>query len=447
MSSTEPKRESLLLPILIPVGILIGIAIFAVGMGTMLLAMSAEAAALTALSVMIGIVTVSTLVARAKKGGSGGLVVQAATFFGVALMVGGISLATFGQPKVEEPEKPAVKLSQTAKDLAFGQAALSAPADTPIELSFDNQDSGIPHDIQIYSGEDASGGPMFSGEVISGPASTVYKVPGLAEGVHLFDCKIHPTMTGKLTIGGTAPSGDGSETAAAPGSTVAQVAHNFAFESAKLDGTADAPIAITFDNQDAATPHDIRIYNGPTVDDGVHFEGEVITGPAKTTYSVDPLAAGEYLFDCKIHPNMTGTLVVSAAGAGSDEPTKSGGDGKTPEVAPGGALVTSPPPPPSPVAAKPAALQVAAKDLAFDTEELQVPADQAFTIDFDNQDSGIPHTIEIFSGESASDPLLFDGAIVTGPAKMTYDVDALPAGTYLFNCKVHPTMEGTITAS
>ena len=35
--------------------------------------------------------------------------------------------------------------------------------------------------------------------------------------------------------------------------------------------------------------------------------------------------------------------------------------------------------------------------------------------------------------------------IITGPAVATYDVKALPAGTYFFHCDVHPTqMFGTL---
>ncbi len=40
------------------------------------------------------------------------------------------------------------------------------------------------------------------------------------------------------------------------------------------------------------------------------FKGDIITGPAKTTYNVPALAAGAYTFVCSVHPNMTGTLKV-----------------------------------------------------------------------------------------------------------------------------------------
>ena len=38
------------------------------------------------------------------------------------------------------------------------------------------------------------------------------------------------------------------------------------------------------------------------------------------------------------------------------------------------------------------------------------------------------------------------GEIITGVAEATYEVPALPAGTYPFICSVHPNMTGTITA-
>jgi plastocyanin len=84
------------------------------------------------------------------------------------------------------------------------------------------------------------------------------------------------------------------------------------------------------------------------------------------------------------------------------------------------------------------ALKVSAKGFQFDTNCLAAPADQAFTIEFDNQDAGTPHNVSILSGGDK----LFTGEVFSGPKTETYDVDALKAGTYEFKCDVHPTMEG-----
>jgi plastocyanin len=95
-------------------------------------------------------------------------------------------------------------------------------------------------------------------------------------------------------------------------------------------------------------------------------------------------------------------------------------------------------------------LDLAAAGIAFDTDCLAAPADTAFTIAFDNQDAGTPHNVHIFSADPAQDPnaeSLFTGDLVTGPETVTYQVSALPAGTYYFHCDVHPTqMFGTFVS-
>jgi len=88
-------------------------------------------------------------------------------------------------------------------------------------------------------------------------------------------------------------------------------------------------------------------------------------------------------------------------------------------------------------------VRVAALNIAFDTQAIQAPAGQSFAIEFDNQDSGIPHNIDIKDPSGAS---VFKGDIVTGPTKTTYQVPALTKGTaYTFQCDVHPNMTGTVT--
>jgi len=88
-------------------------------------------------------------------------------------------------------------------------------------------------------------------------------------------------------------------------------------------------------------------------------------------------------------------------------------------------------------------LQISAQGIQYSTKTLQAPASKAFSITFANNDSGIPHNVEILDANNAS---VFKGAVFPGVATQTYQVPALKAGTYSFKCDVHPTiMTGTLT--
>jgi plastocyanin len=65
-------------------------------------------------------------------------------------------------------------------------------------------------------------------------------------------------------------------------------------------------------------------------------------------------------------------------------------------------------------------------------------------IQYDNNDPGIPHNVEIKDANGTS---VFKGQIITGPATASYQIPALAAGTYTFVCDVHPNMTGTLTAN
>jgi plastocyanin len=91
----------------------------------------------------------------------------------------------------------ATVLNQVASGVAFQTASFQVPANQPFQIAFDNQDSGIPHNIQIADG---SGAMVFEGDTVNGPGQTTYNVPALAAGAYKFSCKWHPTMTGDLTV-------------------------------------------------------------------------------------------------------------------------------------------------------------------------------------------------------------------------------------------------------
>jgi plastocyanin len=88
------------------------------------------------------------------------------------------------------------------------------------------------------------------------------------------------------------------------------------------------------------------------------------------------------------------------------------------------------------------ALSITALDGKFNKDCLAVPANQAFTIDFDNLDRGIPHNVAIYQDETAQ-KTFYKGELIEGPNKITYSVQALPEGRFFFRCDPHPDMAGT----
>lgn len=82
----------------------------------------------------------------------------------------------------------------------------------------------------------------------------------------------------------------------------------------------------------------------------------------------------------------------------------------------------------------------------FVPSDLTASSGEAFEIEFDNQDEGVPHNVAVYRDESAEESL-FVGDLVEGPTTVTYDVPALDAGEYYFRCDVHPVMSGTLEVS
>jgi mono/diheme cytochrome c family protein/plastocyanin len=81
----------------------------------------------------------------------------------------------------------------------------------------------------------------------------------------------------------------------------------------------------------------------------------------------------------------------------------------------------------------------------FDPNALEAKADTAFTLTFDNQDTGVQHNV-VVQNPDGSAVAMGDTAFFPGPEKRSYAVPALKAGAYKFLCQVHPTtMTGTLT--
>lgn len=96
---------------------------------------------------------------------------------------------------------PATKLGIVAKDIAFDPTAFGAPAGSPLEVTFENRDAGIPHNVALYGGPDF-GMEIQKGDIITGIATTEFTIPGVVAGTYQFRCDVHPNMTAELTVGG-----------------------------------------------------------------------------------------------------------------------------------------------------------------------------------------------------------------------------------------------------
>lgn len=104
----------------------------------------------------------------------------------------------------------------------------------------------------------------------------------------------------------------GGATAAPPTDPAAADATVTAADMAFAPGTVSVAAAgeaftLALVNSDAM-PHNVAIYTDESKSEKL-FEGEMVTD-GTVVYDIPALDAGEYFFDCSLHPNMTGTLVV-----------------------------------------------------------------------------------------------------------------------------------------
>ncbi len=114
--------------------------------------------------------------------------------------------------------------------------------------------------------------------------------------------------------GGTDPSepadgGTGDGTATVENGAVQITAEeSLVFNVDTIEAPAGEDFTITLVNNDVA-PHNISIYSEEGGE--VLALGSTIESGQTTTLDVSALEAGEYYFQCDLHPEMNGTVVVS----------------------------------------------------------------------------------------------------------------------------------------
>jgi cytochrome c oxidase subunit II len=108
-------------------------------------------------------------------------------------------LASGAPPSSGAPGSPAAvaEVDLAAQNIAFDTSTLEAPAGVPFVIKFTNNDAATQHNVQI---KNPDGSDAFKGDLVTGPASATYNVPPLKAGSYPFQCTVHPTMTGTLTV-------------------------------------------------------------------------------------------------------------------------------------------------------------------------------------------------------------------------------------------------------
>jgi plastocyanin len=125
------------------------------------------------------------------------------------------------------------------------------------------------------------------------------------------------------------------------------------------------------------------------------------------------------------------------AGAGEGAPP---GPGASPP-----ATEQTPPPADGRPAAPP--VTIAADNLQFSTNELELRSGGEAIIRFQNQEAQ-SHNVAIYTAPPAEGGTdIFRGEVVTGPTEVEYRFPAPDPGSYYFQCDVHPTMNGTVTVA
>lgn len=97
------------------------------------------------------------------------------------------------------PSGPVADVTVHARNVAFLEASIEAPADQPFTLAFVNEDASIQHNVAIHEGS-ATGPEVYKGEIFPGVATKVYDVPAIPAGTYTFICTVHPNMTGTATL-------------------------------------------------------------------------------------------------------------------------------------------------------------------------------------------------------------------------------------------------------
>jgi plastocyanin len=111
-----------------------------------------------------------------------------------------------GAEPTATPQGPCTECTIVASGIAFDLDEIIAPAATDITVTFDNQDTGVPHDFTVWESEAAAtaggdAGKIATSGTINGGVSKDVTFNSDGAGSYYFNCTIHPpSMNGTFEV-------------------------------------------------------------------------------------------------------------------------------------------------------------------------------------------------------------------------------------------------------
>jgi plastocyanin len=192
------------LPVIIPLGALAVIAVITIGMSQILLNVPKEIAVVIAIAVAANILIACTIIAlrpQETKRTWVELVIVATYPLIVGLVIAQIGIGE-GEASGSAPAEASAQgaNSVSAQNVQFDTDSIELTAGEETTLTFVNDDSSATqHNISIYETEAAEDN-LFEGQVIPGGQEVQYDIPPLEKGEFYFQCDVHPSMNGTVTV-------------------------------------------------------------------------------------------------------------------------------------------------------------------------------------------------------------------------------------------------------
>jgi plastocyanin len=126
-------------------------------------------------------------------------------------MTGTLTIA--GPPPA--PGAPSGPIVTAQDQTAFSPNTIQLAAGQPSTITFDNEDPGITHNLDVYADKDYTQSIAKTPDVI-GVSSGQVALPALQPGTYYFRCDFHTVMQGTITVSGGGGGGSASPSGASP---------------------------------------------------------------------------------------------------------------------------------------------------------------------------------------------------------------------------------------